>query len=166
MCRAHNYVRKNRKYLGIKTHTDSPLFINEERVTFNGLALLAEDEVDNVIMAHYGTQFGCGTRILHQILEARIAKVTKASSAHGQTHAVFSNKEPRKIIQAKEVFERLQVDLVDLSRRSVSKNGTNFRYALVILDIFLQYLFSHPLNSKSSNIGIGLKHSCIDSEAS
>ncbi|CAF4991909.1 unnamed protein product, partial [Rotaria sp. Silwood1] len=124
----------------------------------NGLVLLAEEEVDKVISAHYEAKLGCATRILHQhlnkiynkISEARIAKVTKANSAHGHMHPSFSNKGPRKVIQARQVFERLQVDLVDLSRRPVLKNGTEFRYALVIVDIFSRYLLLRPLKSKSS----------------
>ncbi|CAF4808042.1 unnamed protein product, partial [Rotaria sp. Silwood1] len=89
-------------------------------------------------------------KIYNKISEARIAKVTKANSAHGHMHPSFSNKGPRKVIQARQVFERLQVDLVDLSRRPVLKNGTEFRYALVIVDIFSRYLLLRPLKSKSS----------------
>lgn len=66
--RAYDYVRKNRKHLSIKTHRDIPIFLNEERVHFNGLVLLAEEEVDKVIMMHYYYKFGCGTRALHQHL--------------------------------------------------------------------------------------------------
>ncbi|CAF3794989.1 unnamed protein product [Rotaria sp. Silwood1] len=74
-------------------------------------------------MSHFGSKFGCGTRGLHQHLnkiyykvsEARIVKVTKESTARGQMRPIFSNKGPKKIIQAKQVFERVQVDLVDLS---------------------------------------------------
>lgn len=65
ICRAYDYVRKNKKCLSIRTHTDAPMFVNEERVVFNGLILLAEEEVDKVILAHYGVLFGCGTRALH-----------------------------------------------------------------------------------------------------
>ncbi|CAF3958224.1 unnamed protein product [Rotaria sp. Silwood1] len=143
----------------------------------NGLVLLAEEEVDKVISAHYEAKLGCATRILHQhlskinfiivkllparfslldkiynkISEARIAKVTKANSAHGHMHPSFSNKGPRKVIQARQVFERLQVDLVDLSRRPVLKNGTEFRYALVIVDIFSRYLLLRPLKTEVSD---------------
>jgi len=68
LCRAYDYLRKHRKRLSIKTHTDSSLFVNEERVHLDGLVLLAEEEVDKVILAHYGSKFGCGTRTLHQHL--------------------------------------------------------------------------------------------------
>jgi hypothetical protein len=68
VCRAYEYLRKNRKRLSIKTHTDIPIFVNEERVQLNGLVLLAEEEVDKVILAHYGSKFGCGTRVLHKNL--------------------------------------------------------------------------------------------------
>ncbi|CAF2110691.1 unnamed protein product [Rotaria magnacalcarata] len=44
--RAYNYVRKNRKFLNMEIHTNSPIFMDEERVTLNGLVLLAEEEVD------------------------------------------------------------------------------------------------------------------------
>ncbi|CAF4123570.1 unnamed protein product, partial [Rotaria magnacalcarata] len=156
--RAYNYVRKNRKFLNMKIHTDSPIFMDEQRVTLNGLVLLAEEEVDKVILAHYASRFGCGTRVLHEhlnqiyhrISEARISKVLKASSASGQIRPAFSNKEPWKIIQAKQVFERLRVDLVDLSRRPVTHDGFEFRYALVVLDIFSRYLFLCALKKKSS----------------
>ncbi|CAF3465475.1 unnamed protein product [Rotaria socialis] len=102
----------------------------------------------------------CGTRVLHEhlnqiyhrISEGRISKVLKASSACGQIRPAFSNKGPRKIIQAKQVFERFQVDLVDLSRRPVTHDGFEFRYALVVLDIFSRYLFLRALKKKSSVI--------------
>ena len=42
--RVYEYVRKNRKRLSIKAHTDNPVFVNEERVYINGLVLLAEEE--------------------------------------------------------------------------------------------------------------------------
>ncbi|CAF4278925.1 unnamed protein product [Rotaria magnacalcarata] len=89
-------------------------------------------------------------QIYHRISEARISKVLKASSACGQIRPAFSNKGPRKIIQAKQVFERLQVDLVDLPRRPVTHDGSEFRYALVVLDIFSRYLFLRALKKKSS----------------
>jgi len=66
--RATDYLRKNRKHLSIKAHTDIPMFVNEERIHLNGLVLLAEEEVDKVILAHYGSKFGCGTRVLHNHL--------------------------------------------------------------------------------------------------
>jgi hypothetical protein len=69
-------------------------------------------------------------------------------------HPVFSNKGPRKIIQAKQVFERLQIDLVDLSRRPVIDNNVEYRYALVVVDILSRYLFLRPLTSKSSGTTI------------
>lgn len=68
LCRAYEYVRKHRKDLLVKKHTDNQIFVNEERVFLNGLVLLAEEEVDKVILAHYGLRFGCGTRALHQHL--------------------------------------------------------------------------------------------------
>jgi hypothetical protein len=68
VCRVYEYLRKNRKRLSIKSHTDNPMFVNEERVHLDGLVLLAEEEVDKVILAHYGSRFGCGTRVLHQHL--------------------------------------------------------------------------------------------------
>lgn len=66
--RAYEYIRKHRKDLSVKKHTDNQIFVNEERVFLNGLVLLAEEEVDKVILAHYGLRFGCGTRALHQHL--------------------------------------------------------------------------------------------------
>jgi hypothetical protein len=50
-------------------------------------------------------------------------------------HPIFSNKGPKKIIQAEQVFERLQIDLVDLSRRPVVENNVEYRYVLVVVDI-------------------------------
>ncbi|CAF2780708.1 unnamed protein product [Rotaria sp. Silwood2] len=129
--RAYEYLRKNRKLLSIKAHTDHPIFVKEERLHLNGLVILAEEEVDKVILAHYGAKFGCGTRALHyhlnqiynKISESRIAKVVKASNSCGRMHPTFSNKGPKRIIQAKQVFERLQIDLVDLSRRTALHNA-------------------------------------------
>ncbi|CAF3919382.1 unnamed protein product [Rotaria sp. Silwood1] len=181
MHRAYDNVRKNRKLLSIKTHTDNPIFVNEERVHLNVLVLLAEEEVDKVILAHYNARFGCGARVLHhhlskislsvirvpfarlltylgqiynKVSEARIAKVIKENDERGRMRPVFSNKGPSKLIQAKQVFERLQVDLVDLSRRPVTENGIEYRYVLVVVDIFSRYLFLRPLTSKSSGTSI------------
>jgi len=67
-------------------------------------------------------------------------------------HPVFSNKGPKKIIEAKQVFERLQVDLVDLSRRPAFENDVEFRYVLVVVDIFSRYMFLRPLTKKSSGM--------------
>ncbi|CAF3722786.1 unnamed protein product, partial [Rotaria sp. Silwood1] len=107
-------------------------------------------EPDKLISVSIYAAIRVKDKIYNKISEARIAKVTKANSAHGHMHPSFSNKGPRKVIQARQVFERLQVDLVDLSRRPVLKNGTEFRYALVIVDIFSRYLLLRPLKSKSS----------------
>jgi hypothetical protein len=93
-------------------------------------------------------------KIYNKISETRIDKVTKASAARGQMHPIFSNKGPKKIIQAEEVFERLQVDLVDLTRRPVVENDVEYRYVLVVVDIFSRYLFLRPLTSKNSGITI------------
>jgi hypothetical protein len=81
-----------------------------------------------------------------------IITVTKASSARGQLHPVFSNKGPKKIIQAQQIFERLQVDLVDLTRKPVHQGGMDYRYALVIIDIFSRYMFLRPLTNKTSGM--------------
>jgi hypothetical protein len=32
VCRVYEYLRKNRKRLTIKSHTDNPMFVNEERI--------------------------------------------------------------------------------------------------------------------------------------
>ena len=113
MNRVYDYLRKNRKRLSIKAHTNNPVFVNEEGVDLNGLVLLAEEEVDKVILVHYKGRYSCGTRALHhelskknslvihvfasktmfyldqiynEISETRITKVIKASSACGQMH--------------------------------------------------------------------------------
>ncbi|CAF1337651.1 unnamed protein product [Rotaria sordida] len=120
--------------------------------------MLAEEEVDKVILAHYEAKFGCGTRALHyhlsqiynKISEERIAKVVKASNSCGRMHPTFSNKGPKKIVHAKQVFERLQIDLVDLSRRAAFHNSVEFRYVLVIVDVFSRYMFLRPLTKKCS----------------
>jgi hypothetical protein len=67
-------------------------------------------------------------------------------------HPVFSNKGPKKIIQAQQIFERLQVDLVDLTRKPVHQDGMDYRYALVIVDIFSRYMFLRPLTNKTSGM--------------
>lgn len=79
-------------------------------------------------------------------------KVTKESTARGQMRPVFSNKGPKKIIQAKQIFERLQIDLVDLSRKPAFQNDIEYHYVLVVIDIFSRYMFLRPLTSKSAGI--------------
>ena len=71
MNQTYNYVRKNRKYLSIKAHTDYSVFVNEEGVHLNGLVLLAEEEVDKVILVHYKARYGCRTRALHHELSKK-----------------------------------------------------------------------------------------------
>ena len=64
-----------------------------------------------------------------------------ASSVCGQMHLVFSNRGSRKIIKANQVFQYLQFDRADLSRRPALHNGIEVRYVLVVVDIFSRYTF-------------------------
>ena len=71
MNRVYDCLRKNRKSLSIKAHTDNPVFVNEEGIDLNGLVLLVEKEVDKVILVHYKARYSCGTRALHHELSKK-----------------------------------------------------------------------------------------------
>ncbi|CAF1443218.1 unnamed protein product, partial [Didymodactylos carnosus] len=139
--KACEFIRKNKKNISIKRYVDDVLGGDEkEGVILGGLILVADEDVAELVMCYYKNRFGGATRTVHaalnkmyyRISENRIVDVIKSSGENGMVKPEFSNKKPNKIIQARAIMERVQVDLVDLSKKPVLHGGQQ----LVFSDLF------------------------------
>ncbi|CAF1428850.1 unnamed protein product [Didymodactylos carnosus] len=118
--KACEFIRKNKKNISIKLYVDDVLGGDEkEGVTLGGLILIADEDVAELVLCYYKNRFGGATRTVHaalnkmyyRISENRIIDVIKSSGEHEMVKPEFSNKKPNKIIQAKAIMERVQVEV-------------------------------------------------------
>ena len=73
-----------------------------------------------------------------------ISKQEKAQ----RLNPLFSNKAPLIPVKSSSVMSRVQIDLVDMQKRPVSIGSNEYKYILVMLDVFSRFLFLRPLTSK------------------
>ena len=64
---------------------------------------------------------------------------------------LFTNRAPLIPIEASQVMERNQIDLVDLRNLAEICVGTKYNYVLSVIDVFSRFLFLRPLETKSSD---------------
>ena len=81
----------------------------------------------------------------------RIQKWLNSKENHFKINPVFSKKPPLSPAVSKTVQRCKQVDLVDMTSMSVTKNGVEYKYILSILDVFSRFLKLSPLCTKDSN---------------
>ena len=78
-------------------------------------------------------------------LRSEIWKVRRSYN-HSLCNAKFTNQAPVQSMVTTKVFERLQIDLVDMRKESC--NGVEYSYILSIMDCFLRFIFLRPLSNK------------------
>ena len=87
------------------------------------------------------------------ISRAKIQTILNTVKSHYRRNAKFLNKAKLKLIRAKEVHVRHQIDLMDMSRKGyVKMNGHLYRYVIPVIDVFSRFLLLRPLESKSSQL--------------
>ena len=89
-------------------------------------------------------------RLYSDIGIKRIQKWLNSNENHFKINPVFSNKPPLSPVVSKTVQRCKQVDLVDMTSMSVTKNGVEYKYILSILDVFSRFLKLSPLCTKDS----------------
>lgn len=123
---------------------------------FEGKEVLKKDQVHSKVRKALRQTQGGGARGLAHTLRTKYAKVSEASvrqviesSRHcGHTQASFTNKAPLRNIQSAHVFERVQLDLLQM--KQVKYKGTQYRYILTVIDVFSRYLFCRALSNKTA----------------
>lgn len=101
---------------------------------------------------------GSGARRLSHCLtgyighsEKSIQRVLSESQLNQKLNVRFSNKAPIIPITAKRPMERLQIDLVDMTKHPDWYKGQTYKYILTLLDVYSRYVWLRPLAKKSSN---------------
>ena len=81
----------------------------------------------------------------------RIQKWLNSNENHFKINPIFSNKLPLSPVVSKTVQGCNQIDLVDMRPMSVTKNGVEYNYILLLLDVFSRFWELRLLSSKDSN---------------
>ena len=81
----------------------------------------------------------------------RIQKWLNSNENHFKINPIFSNKLPLSPVVSKTVQGCNQIDLVDMSSMSLTKNGVGYNYILSLLNVFSTFLELRPLSRKDSN---------------
>ena len=71
----------------------------------------------------------------------RGANTKNPSYNHSLCNKKFTNQAPVQSMVTTKVFERLQIDLVDMRKKSVVCNRVEYSYILSIMDCFLRFIF-------------------------
>ncbi len=129
------------------------------RVMRNGRIVLPVSEVRQCISTFYQKSKGDGARKLAYTMkdmyyglgERTIQRHLNAFPEQQRRRPKFINKAPLRPIQARDINERHQIDLVDFSNTiSSSKEGKGHRYVVSILDGFSRYLWLRAIPDKKS----------------
>ena len=137
----------------------------EERVLVgeDKILLFKTNEVDTCISQYYKKYKGAGARKIYCSIVQKFAGVSERviqEYINNQPKAQrlnpeFKNKADLVPVKSGGVPNQVQIDLVDINKYNpVPIEGTlnmHYRYILVVLDIFSQFLFLRPLKSKSSS---------------
>ena len=83
------------------------------------------------------------------VSKSAVQQTLNAMHVKQRVRPVFFNKPP---VEASEVMERNQIDLVDFQRMPVEHEGTQYNFVLSIMDIFSRYVFLSPLSSKHAHV--------------
>jgi transposase InsO family protein len=78
------------------------------------------------------------------ISRSRISCHKDSDEAHSKRKPVFENKPPMKTVEATEVMQHLQADLVNLTRL----NKDNCKHVLNVVDVFSRYMWLRPIPDK------------------
>lgn len=83
--------------------------------------------------------------------ERKILGFIKKDKILSKTNACFTNKPPLKTIQAKHVFEKVQIDLISMRKEPVEYNGKQYKYILSLIDVLSRFTICKPLPKKTAH---------------
>lgn len=133
--------------------------INGEDVLFHeGKRVLTVPKFQREVQKKTKATKGSGARTIAYSLkrkfqgcsERSVSHVLKHDAEHGQMHAKFSNKPPMRSIQAKKVFDRVQIDLISMRDKAVVYNDRTYKYILTAVDVFSRFLFLEAIERKTA----------------
>lgn len=131
---------------------------DRDTLFFDGKHVLLKSEIKSKVQTGLKQTKGAGARAIAYTLkesyvgccERNVLEILKGNKQHGELHAQFTNKAPLKSINASEVFERVQIDLINMKRQHVVKDGCTYKYILTVVDVFSRFTFLRALKSKSA----------------
>lgn len=127
--------------------------------------IVKTSDVTKLVKEQYDRRRGIGPRRMHHSLknemclsEHAISHVLSQDTRHQIMTARFLNKAPHTSIRSRGVQDKLQIDLVDMTRSKILYADTAYSYVLCVLDVFSRYTWLRPLpNKKSSTVMVRLK---------
>ncbi len=138
----------------------------KEKVFFGGREPLQKSDLKKEVIRTFKQSKGLGSRKIScklrdkyaSVSERKIAKVLQTSDTHYKINARFTNKPVLRTIKARFIFDRVQIDLLNMRKNKVMYEGKEYRYVLSAIDVFSWYAFLYPLtNRKSSTVCKALK---------
>lgn len=123
-----------------------------------GKPVMLQSNVDCVVKKGLDDTKGSGARKLSKrlkmhhsgISERKVQEILNRTEWYQLQNAKFLNKPPLMTIQAKEVQDRHQIDLLDMGKMKISYGQALYRYILTVMDVFSRYMWLKPLKRKSS----------------
>lgn len=154
------YRLKNKRCCTVDSVVNPLTGKREERIMIGRTILLKQGEVQSCIRLYYAKYKGIGARKLYRcvvekfcgVSEREIQTFINNQEKAQRMNPTFKNKAQITPVKSSRVMNQVQIDLVDMQKYPVSKEGTtsHYKYILVVLDVFSRYLFLRPLTSKSS----------------
>ena len=124
---------------------------------YNGKKILKTSDLTTLVKKQYVKRRGIGPRRMHHspkndlcLSEQAISRVLSQDTRHQILTARFVNRAPHQNIRSRGVHDKLQIDLVDMTRSKAMYAGTRYLYVLSVLDVFSRYTWLRPLPDKKS----------------
>ena len=76
--------------------------------------------------------------------------IHKCKSERSPNESNFKNKPPLIPVLSSQVFNHLQIDFVTMEGSPVTVGNRTYKYIMILLDIFSQFLYLQPLQSKEA----------------
>ena len=129
-----------------------------EKLFRDGKEVLKSEKFKAAVINEFKLAKGSGARAINYKFkgrfagtgEKRVRKILQDSKAHQKINQKFRNKPELKPVVSNFVFERIQVDLIDMRREIVRSGKRDYRYILSVIDVFSRYVFLRPLKRKKS----------------
>ena len=129
-----------------------------QRIVVNGKIVLPSNELSDCIKSFYSSTSGDGAKKLQDRIashyfgvgETTIQGVLNSMDMHRQRQVRFNNAAPLRPVDASNIMERHQVDIVDLRTIAVTIRSIKYQYVLSVLDVFSRFLWLRPLPDKTA----------------
>ena len=125
----------------------------------DGKNVISTSEFKGEVVKEAKKTMGAGARSVYHIIKSKtivgsertVRKILGKRVDHSFANARFTNQAPITPIVAKKVFERVQIDLVDMRKDRVLYNGVRYSFILSVVDCFSRFTFLRHLPSKRSS---------------